>query len=129
MTSEGDRVARSAERLHPSLEQLLERKRDALARLRVRPAPLKDHLQRQTSDLNRLDDRLGKVMTTRIAVASDRLGALDRIRESLGYQQTLRRGYAVIRDGERVVTTSADARQAVDLEIEFADGRVKPKAT
>ena len=54
-----------------------------------------------------------------------RLASLDRLRETLGYKETLRRGYAVVWDSGQVVTTRAGAEQAAALEIEFADGRLK----
>ena len=53
-----------------------------------------------------------------------RLAALDRLRETLGYRETLRRGYAVVRSDGDIVTDTATAKAAGALEIEFADGRV-----
>ncbi|MCB2111661.1 MAG: exodeoxyribonuclease VII large subunit, partial [Rhodobacteraceae bacterium] len=55
---------------------------------------------------------------------ADRLAALDRTRMSLGYTETLRRGFAVVRAEGAVVTTRADAENATALDIEFADGRL-----
>jgi exodeoxyribonuclease VII large subunit len=43
---------------------------------------------------------------------------------TLGYAETLRRGYAVVRGDGAVVTTKAGAEKAAALEIEFADGRL-----
>ena len=52
------------------------------------------------------------------------LAALERIRQSLGYENTLNRGYAVVRgDGEVLVSLKA-AKKASHLEIQFADGRL-----
>ena len=51
------------------------------------------------------------------------------LRESLGYQATLDRGYAVVWAGEQVVTTKAAAKGAEALEIQFKDGRHKLAAT
>jgi len=65
-------------------------------------------------------------MEARLTRLSDRLEALDRTRRSLGYTATLSRGYAVVRKGETVVTSVAEARGA--LEVEFADGRVEVQA-
>ena len=42
----------------------------------------------------------------------------------MGYVETLKRGYAVVRGDGAVVTGTAAAERARDLEIEFADGRV-----
>ncbi|NDH27046.1 MAG: hypothetical protein EBY35_12705, partial [Rhodobacteraceae bacterium] len=53
----------------------------------------------------------------------DRLAALERLRETLGYKATLNRGYAVVRSGDQVVTSLKDAKSADALEIEFRDGR------
>ena len=49
---------------------------------------------------------------------------LDRMRQTLGYRETLKRGYAVVRAGETLVTRAAEAAAAATLEIEFHDGRV-----
>ncbi|HHB80780.1 MAG TPA: exodeoxyribonuclease VII large subunit, partial [Aliiroseovarius sp.] len=46
-----------------------------------------------------------------------------RMRQSLGYTETLKRGYAVVRGDGRVVTTRKAASRASTLEIEFSDGR------
>ncbi|MFN3144428.1 MAG: hypothetical protein ACE368_03795 [Paracoccaceae bacterium] len=55
---------------------------------------------------------------------SDRLAGLERLRQTLGYTETLKRGYAVVRADDRVVTRKAAAEGAGVLEIEFADGRL-----
>ncbi|NQY61215.1 MAG: exodeoxyribonuclease VII large subunit, partial [Cognatishimia sp.] len=57
----------------------------------------------------------------------DRLESLDRLRQTLGYEATLERGYAVVWDGEKVVTTAKAAGKAKELEIQFADGRHAPE--
>jgi exodeoxyribonuclease VII large subunit len=43
---------------------------------------------------------------------------------TLGYAETLKRGYAVVRGDGAVVTGKAAAEAAQVLDIEFADGRV-----
>ena len=60
-----------------------------------------------------MDENVGRV-----------LEALDRLRETLGYVETLKRGYAVVRGDGAVVTGKAAAEKAKALEIEFADGRL-----
>ncbi|MBS3979986.1 MAG: exodeoxyribonuclease VII large subunit, partial [Rhodobacteraceae bacterium] len=60
----------------------------------------------------------------RFARLADRLEALDRTRVTLGYAETLKRGYAVVRGDGAVVTSKAGAEQALALEIEFRDGRL-----
>ncbi|KQI68916.1 exodeoxyribonuclease VII large subunit [Loktanella sp. 3ANDIMAR09] len=70
--------------------------------------------------LGRLSDRAGRDLERRRA----RVDALDRVRESVGYKETLRRGYAVVRGDGAVVTSTQLAARAREVEIEFADGRV-----
>ncbi|MEL6533499.1 MAG: hypothetical protein AAFQ06_10690, partial [Pseudomonadota bacterium] len=45
--------------------------------------------------------------------------------ETLGYKATLRRGYAVLREGDTVISDAGAASAAASLEVEFADGRVQ----
>ena len=70
--------------------------------------------------LRRLSDRATRQQAERLA----RLAALERMRETLGYVETLKRGYAVVRGDGAVVTGKAAAEKARALEIEFADGRL-----
>jgi exodeoxyribonuclease VII large subunit len=76
----------------------------------------------------KLDDLsrcLEEAQAARIKEAKRSLEALDRLRETLGYRETLRRGYAVVRGESGVLTRKAAAETAGALEIEFHDGRLK----
>ncbi|NAZ36426.1 exodeoxyribonuclease VII large subunit [Rubellimicrobium sp. CFH 75288] len=53
-----------------------------------------------------------------------RLDALARLNETLSHRATLARGFALVRSGDRVVTSAATAARESLLEIEFADGRL-----
>ena len=79
---------------------------------------------RDRGDLGVLDQRLRAAPAARFAALTARLEALDRTRLTLGYFDTLKRGYAVVRADGHVVTTKAAAERAVALELEFHDGRV-----
>ncbi len=57
---------------------------------------------------------------------SARLEALDRTRTTLGYAETLKRGYAVVWGDGAVVSSKGAAEKAAVLEIEFHDGRMVP---
>jgi exodeoxyribonuclease VII large subunit len=55
----------------------------------------------------------------------NKLGGLERLRKTLGYQSTLERGYAVVRDQTGVlVPDSVAAVKAKGLEIQFKDSRI-----
>ncbi|KAB2877471.1 MAG: exodeoxyribonuclease VII large subunit, partial [Albidovulum sp.] len=75
-------------------------------------------------DLDGLARRLAQAERARLDMLADRLASLDRTRATLGYTETLRRGYAVVRAGGAVVTTKASAETHSALEVEFADGRL-----
>ena len=51
-----------------------------------------------------------------------------RLLESVSYQATLKRGFAVVREDGRVLSQAAQMRPGMDIEIEFADGRSRAKA-
>jgi len=74
-----------------------------------------------TALLRRLADRATRQQSERQA----KLDALENMRRSLGYEATLERGYAVVRGDGAVVTDTKAAQKAREIEVEFADGRVK----
>ncbi len=115
-----------AGRLGPALKR---RSRDAATALEragrgLRGDVLQARVDRQGERLDvmlrRLSERASRQQSERMA----RLDALDRLRETLGYVETLKRGYAVVRGDGEVVTGQAAAVDADTIEIEFADGRV-----
>ncbi len=71
-----------------------------------------------------LGARLDAAPAKRLADLSARLEALDRTRTTLGYGETLKRGYAVVWGDGKVVTTKAAAEKAAALEVQFRDGRL-----
>ena len=128
-----DRTLRATERKHATFDKWASRLAPALTRL-ISDATRKSaegHVK-----LVALDTRLQAAPARRFATLSQRLDALDRTRSTLGYAETLKRGYAVVRGDGHVVTSKAAAEKAQLLEIEFADARLtlgprpvkKPKA-
>jgi exodeoxyribonuclease VII large subunit len=109
------------ERRHDRLEGLAARLAPALARM------LGDAARRTGEGRARLEGlaaRLDAAPVQRFRRLADRLEALDRTRATLGYHQTLKRGYAVVRGDGVVVTGKAAAERAGSLEIEFQDGKL-----
>ena len=90
---------------------------------RLRPAPLVERVARLRKDLDDLETRLEQTFERQLQRRREQLVACDRLRETLGYRETLRRGYAVVRSGQALITNVAKAEAAKSLEIEFADGR------
>jgi exodeoxyribonuclease VII large subunit len=120
------------ERLGRAILLRLERRGERLADLAARLAPalarlLGDAGKRTVEGRGRLAalaDRLEAAPALRFRRLKDRLEALDRTRATLGYSETLKRGYAVVRGDGAVVTSKAAAEKAAALEIEFRDGRL-----
>ena len=120
------------QRLGAGLARRLERSRDRAEALAARLAPAFARLQgdavRRVGDgrlaLGTLGLRLDAAPAARLRRLADRLEALDRTRMTLGYGETLKRGYAVVRGDGAVVTGKAAAEAATVLELEFRDGRV-----
>jgi exodeoxyribonuclease VII large subunit len=127
-----DQLAARDDRLGRAILTRMERRRDRLEGLAARLAPALARMlgdaDRKVADgrrdLARLGDRLDAAPRQRLQRLSDRLEALDRTRVTLGYAETLKRGYAVVRGDGAVVTSKAAAEQAAALEIEFRDGRL-----
>jgi exodeoxyribonuclease VII large subunit len=120
------RFDQSAVRLAPGLSRVVETKREALARRadRLTLKPIERDLAVKRDRLEDLTRRLSNAGQAQVRDLRSRLTALDRLRETLGYKETLKRGYAVVRGDGAVVTTQHAAQAATALEIEFADGRM-----
>jgi exodeoxyribonuclease VII large subunit len=121
-----ERLATRAARLDAALARPAAEKRrafNAVAR-RLDVTRIAEAQARGGRDLDALAARLSRAATAQIRGWQDRLAALDRTRQTLGYTETLKRGYAVVRGEAGVVTTRAAAETAGALEIEFADGRL-----
>ncbi|WP_300519756.1 exodeoxyribonuclease VII large subunit [Aliiroseovarius sp.] len=88
----------------------------------LRPHVLAARLAPQRDRVEAAGARLDRAFAALTDGHRKRLDALERMRQTLGYTETLRRGYAVVRGDGDVVTTRTAAGRAAALEIEFADG-------
>ena len=95
------------------------------ASLRSLPQRLTHEIGRGRDRLNSLIARSGTALTTRLARERSALTAHDRMLQSLSYKNVLKRGYAVIRnEDDAVVSSAAMVADGQHLSIEFGDGRV-----
>jgi len=126
LAEERRRLEDRAARILPALDRLLRRRRDlfAAAVRRLRPDGHRQRIDRDRREVSRLGTRLAAAMTADLERRKTRLAALERMRQGLSYQETLRRGFAVVRSGTDVITTKAAAETAPGLDIEFQDGRL-----
>ncbi|TVP70072.1 MAG: exodeoxyribonuclease VII large subunit [Rhodobacteraceae bacterium] len=122
------RLDQSAERFPGSLRALITAKTQALrsASAGLRPATITAEIAKGRERLDARTTRAARAMVALLERHDTRLAGLDRLRQSLGYPATLARGYAVVRDHEGALITSAgSAGNAQTLEIEFSDSRVQ----
>jgi len=132
LRKEHDRLDERAARLGPLARARHDRQRQRLAEwgARLGPALARNRAEalRQTAErqarLARLTERLASAPRARLAALAERLMRLDRMRTTLGYTETLRRGFAVVRAGDALVSSHLAAAGAGALEIEFHDGRI-----
>ncbi len=122
-----DRLDAMAMRLAPALTRATLAGRRELDRIAARldPTRIEEARARKARDLDLLAARLSRAGSTRTEALRKRLDALDRMRQTLGYRETLKRGYAVVRGDGAVVTTTGAARAAERLEVEFMDGTLE----
>ena len=143
------RLGRAAGRLHPALDHMMSRNRLIFAQntARLIPSVLHGMIRRGRDDLGKLERRLDtarlaqrvtnahhhiKTLTKRfihtaqgvLKTQTVRLDTLARLHQSLGYKETLRRGYAVVWIGETVLTRKKAVADHTTLNIEFVDGRL-----
>ena len=101
-----------------------DRRRLDTAIARLSTGAIERDIERKSRDLTALSRRLSDAGTRQVQRWRERIDGLERLRETVGYEATLKRGYAVVRGDGDVVTTKAAAETASGLEIEFADGKL-----
>jgi exodeoxyribonuclease VII large subunit len=125
---QGQRLDVLGDRLPRALTAAAVAKRTRLvqASAGLRPQALSTQVAQKKDVLDRLFKNLNTNAKTSVDRLRGQLDGLERIRQTLGYEATLKRGYAVVRDQAGQVVMTADAAKGADaLEIEFQDGKVK----
>ncbi|MCA0994147.1 MULTISPECIES: exodeoxyribonuclease VII large subunit [Roseobacteraceae] len=122
-------LSQPAGALRPGLlTRMMATRAEALGRRadRLSLRPIQREIALGGDRLKALGKRLEDAGARRVEEPRAKLDGLERLLQTLSYKGTLARGYAVVRgEGGQVLTTSAAAKEAAGLEIEFADGRMK----
>ena len=121
-----------AKRLDTALPRQIRQARSEFRRsdARLSPRPLVRKLDQDRDCMVRVLSGLDRAARQQNAHWRDRLDGLERMRQTLGYRETLARGYAVVRgDQGQVLTNEAQARAADLLIVEFRDGQVQALPT
>ncbi len=119
------RTQRSSELLSRALTARTDRERARLNQVSqgLRPAQLSRDLDQARDRLQRTRTNLANAATRQMSTWQESLKRLDRMRETLGYKETLARGYAVVWGADGVITTQTSAKSTPPKEIEFKDGK------
>ncbi|MEE2862073.1 MAG: exodeoxyribonuclease VII large subunit [Pseudomonadota bacterium] len=132
---------RVAARLDAARARRLERPKDRLAHLQERlesslrrvSATTRRAIDQQQSRLTDLTQRLHAALRRGQTQRRDALVRLDRMRQSLGPEETLQRGFVIVRgSGDSVVTSPDAAAEMPRLELQFAGSRrvgVRPEGS
>lgn len=111
---------RSADRLTQLAERLIRARVRNLAEASRQIAHDRDRLAALASRLISTSHRL-------LPPRRERLERLDRLRLTLGYEETLKRGFAVVHGPDGVLTSVAQAAQTPHFELQFGDGRMSAR--
>ena len=85
---------------------------------------LQNRLIDRTKEMNRFVKSIEANIRLIIQRNQSSLDGLERIRQTLGYEATLRRGYTVVRNKDgKLITRLKEANVNKELEIEFYDGK------
>lgn len=120
-------VAALGARLSPAMARRVAQETDrfAIRAERLRAAKLVDGVKARRQDFQRLSVRLSAAAGLQMSQWRQRIETADRLRETLSHRATLARGFAIVRDGDTIVTNKSAAQTTATLEIEFQDGRLK----
>lgn len=126
---------RAAARLDQARLRRLERPRDRLAQMQERldrslarvTATTRRAIDQQGARLADLTRRLGAAQGRILQARKDRLERLDRMRLTLGYHETLKRGFAVVHGPDGLITSAAKAGVTPQFRVEFADGATEAR--
>ncbi|MFG6516350.1 exodeoxyribonuclease VII large subunit [Sulfitobacter sp. 1A13496] len=130
LAGQRERLAARIDRFHPEVlhRQILRRRERLLDRTQTfRPEVLRRDLSRQDQRLKEVLARLARAGRADQDRRRRQIDAMGRTLGTLGYRETLARGFAVVRGDGDVVTSAEAAKKAAHLEIEFADGRLPVK--
>ncbi len=92
---------------------------------RLRPGLVRSAIGQGREQLASRAGRLQRRIGQTVGRESARLRSHSRLLESLGYHQVLGRGFAVVRDGDEVLVSRAQAAARGRLDIEFHDGQLE----
>ncbi len=131
MGEKAQRLDHLAMRLPMALGNMVHRKRAQLSARgadRLHPRTLLQDVQNRRRELTTWHGRLQPAFDRKIERAKATIAALSRTHETLGYRNTLARGYSVVHGSKGLIKNLDDAAAETRLDIEFVDGKLTVSA-
>ena len=125
LSARAQRVEERAQRLPLALGRSLRMHRQDLQRRgeRLRPEMIAREHRRKAESFAALSARFSEAARSGTRRWRDRIDGLERLRQTLGYEETLKRGFTVVRQDGQVITSEAALIDTAEVEIQFRDGR------
>lgn len=121
-----DRISDRGDRLAPAMRRRVARMAEGVMAAEARLARAPDRIAKSLADRARAVDaasrRLTHVGASHMTARRERLEASARLLETLSYNATLARGYAIVRDDKGALVTSPDVKPGAALSVVFGAG-------
>jgi len=117
-----------SERLNNSLPNFVEKLRNRLATLTLRPQILLKDVENQNKQLQSINQRLHNAYQNKLTTYNLRLTTTTQLFNSLNYKNVLARGFALVKNSDGKLIQSA-ANSQKEMQIEFADGKIEVTRT
>lgn len=118
------------ERLEKALPMNVEKKVQQLAVLAagLKPQQIAQGIMRYNEDIKDITERMQNALTRYVSQHQQKLDHTGKLLESVNYKKVLERGFALVRDGQgHVVTSAKTAKTQTELSLTFSDGEINVK--
>ena len=116
-----ERLQRCALTLRHAFGSFAQNLRARLARQRLSTRWLVDALARGKAKIDEQEQRRQRALIARVDLAKERLLRNRQLLESLSFQRVLERGYAIVRNGGRIVRSACALPEGTSFDTLFAD--------
>jgi len=116
-----------AERLKLAMATLLEQKTSKLDKssMLLSVEPYLYRVSQSKKEISNYQTQLSYHISTLLKDAQQKLGYQKQLLESYSYRNVLKRGYAMVKEGRRLIGSAVDAKTAKKLSIQFHDGEIQ----
>jgi exodeoxyribonuclease VII large subunit len=122
-------LAGAAQRLQQEQTRILQAKSTVLERIEEQVRSAHQQLvKRQAWQLEQYATQLPLLVNQRLRRATEQLDQLTRLHELLSLSSQLKRGFALVSSGDRILTSTAELAKQENITIHLKDGTVSIRA-